>query len=425
MSNDNDTINGGGNRGSSYSVPASLVTPQEVANKARAKDPYRYAVMSLGADFRVNLRSSVSECMLSRPLEPYKAGVWYRVDDKMMMRMLGEARDRSHGSKSLSKHAFFDEIDIELSKRQVDTFIEDYLERLPKWDGVERLESIFSECFLVDEDYEYLAKHVVKHILGVAVMRAYEPGAKADESIAIFGRKRIGKSTFVRSLVPRNDIMWFSDSVDFANAGHREMTESLSGVVIAEVGEMSGMNRADTARLKRWMTSRGDTHRMAYGRSETHFPHRHVLVCTANELVDAFSGDEALQRRFVVVEVLDGNGYKISDTIEQCRGQLWAEALFNYKELGYRGMTDAELDEAPPLSSDAVYMSLGERMMMLLDDDEIEGQTLDAVAFSAVGMSPDPKTKQAIAKVLRVRGFMPQRVRQGEERVTVWSKEEI
>ena len=77
--------------------------------------------------------------------------------------------------------------------------VRDYLNSLPEWDGVKRVEDLFIK-YLQAEDTEYV-RTVTRKTFAAAVARIYVPGIKFDCVPVLDGDQGIGKSTIVKDLV--------------------------------------------------------------------------------------------------------------------------------------------------------------------------------------------------------------------------------
>ena len=108
--------------------------------------------------------------------------------------------------------------------------IREYLNSLPKWDGVERLDRILID-YLGAEDSEYV-RAVTRKTLVAAVARVMEPGIKFDYMLVLNGPQGIGKSTLFNRLGGE----WFSDSLSIADMRDKTAAEKLQGYWIVELG---------------------------------------------------------------------------------------------------------------------------------------------------------------------------------------------
>lgn len=85
--------------------------------------------------------------------------------------------------------------------------IKEYLDNLPKWDGVTRVENLLIDYFGADDNT--YTKAVIRKTMVAAVARIYHPGTKFDSVLILNGPQGIGKSTFFAKLAGE----WFSDSL--------------------------------------------------------------------------------------------------------------------------------------------------------------------------------------------------------------------
>ena len=142
----------------------------------------------------------------------------------------------------------------------------------------------------------------------------------------LIGAQGIGKSTFLRRLVPEDAHTWFSDGLTLTSTD-REVAETLAGRVIVEVSEMVGLRRAEIERLKTMLSRTNDGyHRSAYARHAETRLRRCVIVGTTNSR-ECLPNDETGNRRFVAVEIEDGDPGRVRSYLDANLEQLWAEGL--------------------------------------------------------------------------------------------------
>jgi putative DNA primase/helicase len=215
--------------------------------------------------------------------------------------------------------------------------VREYLERLPAWDGVPRLDTLFCTYFgagptfregvgLAPEEEEdawrrvvYLAK-VGRWFLISAVARILEPGCRVQVMLVLEGLQGRGKSTAVEILAGGRP--WFQDTP--IDLGSKDGYIALRGHWIVEIAELAALLRAGTERVKAFVSSAVDSYRPPFGRSNKDFPRQCVFIGSTNK--GAYLPDETGNRRFWPVEVgrLDFAG------LARDRDQLWAEALHRY-----------------------------------------------------------------------------------------------
>lgn len=200
--------------------------------------------------------------------------------------------------------------------------IREYLENLPKWDGVERLEKLLIE-YLGAEDNPYVRAVTRKTFIG-AVARVYEPGIKFDWMLVLSGDQGIGKSTLVQKLAGE----WFNDSLKLSDTKDKTAAEKLQGYWILEIGELAGMRKAEENELKNFLSSQNDIYRASFGKRATPHPRQCIFIGTTNE--KGYLRDTTGNRRFWPVKVYKGDK-KPWDISKEDIEQFWAEALISYQ----------------------------------------------------------------------------------------------
>ena len=230
---------------------------------------------------------------------------------------------------------------------QADPF-RDWLEMLPAWDGKQRLDQLWIATLLMPDDE--LTREGGRRFLIGAVRRAYEPGCVHDWMPVLVGPQGLGKSSVLQELVaPSRE--WFSDSTMLSGTP-KEKQESTGPAVIVEFSEMAGLDRADAAAFKQWLVKRADQLRPAYGHHSERTERRFVCVGTANEdPAGIVPYDPTGARRYAVLvstysgplDDLQEYARRGRSWVQENLGQLWAEALAEYREAKQNGADDMNL----------------------------------------------------------------------------------
>lgn len=200
--------------------------------------------------------------------------------------------------------------------------IKEYLEKLPAWDGIKRVERLLID-YLGAEDNSYV-RAATRKTLVAAVARVYEPGVKFDTVLVISGPQGVGKSMIFAKL--GGD--WFSDSLIISDMRDKTGAEKLQGFWIMEIGEMNGIKKVEVETVKSFASRQDDKFRAAYGTVVENHPRQCIICGTSNS--QHFLRDITGNRRFWPVQVT-GNCEKHPWNMDKpLIEQIWAEAFYLY-----------------------------------------------------------------------------------------------
>lgn len=199
--------------------------------------------------------------------------------------------------------------------------VKDYLNGL-EWDGTARLERLFID-YLGAEDNEYV-RAVTRKSFVAAVARALNPGCKYDTMPILTGAQGIGKSTLLGKMGKK----WFTDGIKTFEG--KEAAELIQGIWIAEIGELSAMNKSEENQVKQFLSQRIDRFRAAYGRHVQDCPRCCVFFGTSNS--SDYLRDPTGGRRFWPIDVGVQKPVKnVFKDLDDEIDQLWAEAVCLWK----------------------------------------------------------------------------------------------
>ena len=306
----------------------------------------------LGVDARYNTRSARAEIRH----ESFPEG-WRTMNDRLAaelreviaIRFTYEKREGVPTPLRFGREAWADAFSAYLYGREVDPF-QEWLDALPRWDRVDRLDGWLTEVFTIDNP-NGLVEWTSRFILLGAVTRAYEPGAKLDEMPVLIGRGGIGKSTALRYILPPDMPGLFSDGLNLAGTP-QERAEALQGRVIVEASELAGATRADNASLKTFLTRTDDgSVRLAYRRDPELMLRRAIIVGTSD--VESPLPNDRNLRRWAPVYLQGGNPAKLRKYLDANRDQLWAQAVHVYKDGTEARLPDGLLQEQIAATSKA------------------------------------------------------------------------
>ena len=174
--------------------------------------------------------------------------------------------------------------------------VRDYLNALPAWDGVKRVENLFIK-YLQADDTEYV-RTVTRKTFAAAVARIYVPGIKFDSVPVLDGDQGIGKSTIVKDLVTAD---YYSETLSLTDMDDKSGAEKLQGFWVIEIGELAGMKKADIEKVKAFLSTSDDKYRPSYGKVVESHPRQCIIIATVN-------GERGYLRDITGNQVLDHKG---------------------------------------------------------------------------------------------------------------------
>ncbi|ADH98302.1 virulence-associated E family protein [Salisediminibacterium selenitireducens] len=198
--------------------------------------------------------------------------------------------------------------------------IRDYLNDLPEWDGVKRVEDLFI-TYLQADDTDYV-RAVTRKTFAAAVARIYKPGTKFDSVPVLDGDQGIGKSTIVKDLVTPD---FYSEALSLTDMDDKSGAEKLQGFWVVEIGELAGMKKADIEKVKAFLSTSDDKYRPSYGRVVESHPRQCIIIATVNG-ERGYLRDITGNRRFWIIKLHQKKQKKSWHFTEEFRQQFWAEA---------------------------------------------------------------------------------------------------
>ena len=195
------------------------------------------------------------------------------------------------------------------------------------WDGVRRLDTLFID-YLGAEDTE-LNRLITRIAFTAAVYRTYEPGTKYDQIVVLVGTQGCGKSTIIERMAINQK--WFSSSMPSPDK-LEDAARHLRGKFIIEVGELVGFKKAEVEAIKNFLSKTADDFHAHYGKNDVHRPRQCIFFASTNE--EQFLRDSSGERRYWPIKncVIQPKYNVWEDLTPDIVGQLWAEAIQNYRK---------------------------------------------------------------------------------------------
>jgi predicted P-loop ATPase len=235
--------------------------------------------------------------------------------------------------------------------------IRDYMDALPEWDKVPRVETLLVRCLQAD-DTRYV-RTVTRKTFAAAVARVYHPGTKYDSILVLDGAQGIGKSTIFKDLVGDE---YYSDTLSLTDMNDKSGAEKLQGFWIVEIGELAGMKKADIEKVKAFLSTADDKYRPSYGKTVESHPRQCIIIASVNG-ERGYLRDITGNRRFWIVKLHQDEQKKRWHFTKEERDQIWAEAKAIY-ESGEKLYLEADMiKEAEKVQKSA--MEVDERQGMV------------------------------------------------------------
>ena len=275
----------------------------------------------------------------------------------------------------------------------------EWLDTLPAWDGVTRLERFFADVAELEAS-DYLTG-VGRYFWHGLVGRMVSPGLQVDSAVTLIGPQGIGKSSLARIVGGER-----YGEASLLHIGERDWCAQLRGKVLIEISELAGHTRAELESIKSVLTRTADEYRPAYARTSSIVPRGCVFMVTTNErdfLIDA-SGN----RRYLPVQC---TGALNLGQVRDMREQYFAEAYANVRD----GLTPTWYQVSGALDVQAEHLAR-DPWLDVLDErlrEQQSGELLASVANTAIyDALKIPAERQTggvgrrIANVMRTLGYL-------------------
>lgn len=228
--------------------------------------------------------------------------------------------------------------------------LREWLDSLPEWDKVVRLENIYID-FLGASNTKYVRAATRKSFVA-AVARIYEPGTKFDSIVVLVGPQGCGKSTIFAKMGKE----YYSDSLSLMDMKDKSGAEKLQGYWILELGELAGLKKTDVEIVKAFVSRTDDIYRPSYGRTVESHPRQCIIVGTTNSET-GFLRDITGNRRFWPIKVSGDSKRKSWDVTSEEVIQMWAEAKYLYGQgealyLNVEETTEAQKEQINAMETD-------------------------------------------------------------------------
>lgn len=215
--------------------------------------------------------------------------------------------------------------------------MEDWLDALPPWDGVDRLSTI-ADQIPSPNPVPYRRAVITRwFIQGVQAVKGWRGEEKQIPHVLTFaGEQGSGKTQWSLSCAPR---CFTAEGVTLDLSGDhnkdRDSIRAATGKPIAELGELEGtFGKSGIEALKNFLSKTSNIYRMPYDRREITVRRCTVFIGTVNSM--GFLRDDTGSRRFWPIEIT--GELQPVDNVDQ----VWAQALHYWRHGASWFLTDAE-----------------------------------------------------------------------------------
>lgn len=213
--------------------------------------------------------------------------------------------------------------------------IMDYINGLPRWDGVDRFPLFLQQIQLMDEEKRGHLINTFKRWFVMMIANLISDTVINDTCFVLSGKQGKGKTRFLESLVPKKLRFFYSyvGTFDPHNKDHLEMIGTKMQLIL---DEMETLTRTDQGTLKSAMSVKHITLRRAYGHAPI-FLFRKASFCGSINY-DEFLTDTTGNRRwlpFAVSNIDVDESFDIDLLYAQAKA-MFAEGFrcwFNHDEI--------------------------------------------------------------------------------------------
>ena len=195
--------------------------------------------------------------------------------------------------------------------------VKEWIESKP-WDGVSRIQDLLDTITAEDEKLKNIL--MSKWLMGCAAVGCQERGANLEGVLIFQGKQAIGKTSWIKSLLPNNE--WFLEGATL-DPSDKDSVRSVLSHFIVELGELGSTFKRDIDKLKAFLTKAKDELRLPYGRAFSRYVRRTAFFGSVNER--EFLVDSTGNRRFWTVRVHKIN-FKHNIDMQQCWAEIWQKA---------------------------------------------------------------------------------------------------
>jgi len=301
-----------------------------------------------------------------------------------------------------------------------------------QWDGTNRLDTwlvVYFGAAINARNAHYLREIGSAWLKGVSA-RVLFPGCKRDDVLILRSDQGGFKSTAAQCIADAILPDAFTDSL--GDMDSKDSKAAIRGIIIAELGELSVLNKSDLESIKAFVATRSDHFREAYGRGERDYPRTVSFIGTTNH--STFLKDPTGNRRFWPVTLpAPINIERFTDALPQLLGEATRRVMDGERWFvsDQEALTQANEVRAAHFQDDVWTDAVLNAANTLLDPCcALDGANREFVTVAAImgamGIRIEQQTipnQMRIGGILRVAGWRDKKKRVGDRKdnKTVWA----
>ena len=230
-----------------------------------------------------------------------------------------------------------------------------------EWDGIDRLQT-FYDSVITKREFPKEMKELLmrKWLISCCASAAMTSGYIGKGVLTFQGDQNIGKTTWVRNLVPKDLQNYIKDNV-ILDPSNKDSIMTCIQHWIVELGELDGtFKKTDPAKLKGFISSNCDVLRRPYERKETRFHRKTTFFASVNDF--EFLIDHTGNVRFWVIPVIEFKDYNID------LQQMWAQVNEMFSDPENWWLTESQFRRLEELNKAHVKSGAIEELINLYYD---------------------------------------------------------
>ena len=280
--------------------------PQETLQTMRTE-----IFLTANYDMRKNLMTGVAEYRMKYSEDQMFKPLTVEVRNDMTI----EAREQGLKSWDQDVNRFIESTRIE----QYDP-VNTWLDKLPEWDGVDRIGALAAR---VPTEQPHWEKYLRYWLVGMVAQWRESDKQLTGNALTplLIGRQGCGKTRFCKILLPLELRDYYNDKLNFKN--EFDLNIALTSFALINIDEFDKTTNSQQIVLKYLLSSADVKFRPPYGKTIKQYRRYTSFIGTTNQMQPLV--DPTGSRRFVCVGIPNGKNIDFTDNLDH--RQLYAQAL--------------------------------------------------------------------------------------------------